>query len=375
VDALATTVMLRTKELSAFNLLDFLRVSHARRCVDERDRLFALYGMLSAESRRYFDPTVTCPVNYSKHFVVIYTNLAKHAVKAGLHSELLTHALMFGSLMEQNPAWSSWVPSWNRARNLGPTITSTFSLVDFSSRELEVGDVMERPTLRLEGSLDRITALKCLSLPSHGGSTYEYTSNGQPVTSVPHKDLLAMLIAHWMSGSHKTCSSMVSRLCSNSQGWMYGNLLGTSIEVQLTYQLMRKLLGVADLPAYFSTVKPPDDIDIDSIEMNSFQQEVDKALDGLVLFGYSIGDIEWPGLSYTPVKIGDCVLSRGLLGLSRRRGLLDRPLEYFVVRPCAYPETPEGITRSSHKHHRLLGGCLILNVRLRHDEHESVRLV
>jgi len=85
----------QTQIMKAFQLLELY---HTAECVEERDRLYALYGLLlktilPAEQ----DPKLMrmCPVDYSHHFSHLYTNLAVAAIESGYLYEVLTHAIEF----------------------------------------------------------------------------------------------------------------------------------------------------------------------------------------------------------------------------------------------------------------------------------------
>jgi hypothetical protein len=102
-------------------ILDLLWSCHSTKCVDERDRLFALYAMaplMPARSKGLpsQDLYKHCPVTYSDHWAKVYTKFAEFMVGRGHWSTILQHALAFGTLSQENEAWSSWVPSWNQQR-------------------------------------------------------------------------------------------------------------------------------------------------------------------------------------------------------------------------------------------------------------------
>jgi len=102
-----------------YGILTCLHTHHTSDCVDERDRLYALYGLIPSTRPHSNQPAKfkqICSVDYGKHFSEIYTNFAATAVEFGLFDQILEHMLEFGALAHQKENWPSWVPSWNRAR-------------------------------------------------------------------------------------------------------------------------------------------------------------------------------------------------------------------------------------------------------------------
>ena len=115
------------KSMAYVRILDLLQTYDTANCVDERDRLYSLYGMLPGTNRPEQQRTellLACPIDYDIHFSKTYTIFALATIKAGLFHRVLEHVLEFGSLAEQNKSWPSWVPSWNKARRMSRVGTS-----------------------------------------------------------------------------------------------------------------------------------------------------------------------------------------------------------------------------------------------------------
>jgi hypothetical protein len=112
------------ESVAYMRILNHIKTYHTADCVDERDRLYALYG-LSLGTRPY-DETETqlitsCPVDYDIHFSGVYTNFASAAIEAGQFLEIIEHVIEFGCLNNQKGNWPSWVPSWNLSRKMQNT--------------------------------------------------------------------------------------------------------------------------------------------------------------------------------------------------------------------------------------------------------------
>jgi hypothetical protein len=161
---------LRIQGRGTTSIFDLLWDHHSSMCVDERDRIFALYGMLIPNIQASFsrhigqesDPFASCPVDYSQHFVSTYIQLATATVEAGYASVIFTHALAFGTLAEHNPKWPSWIPSWHMARRTQNKKTISYQDI-FAASEMgavTVSKSEDSPMLRLNGELHLITAAK-----------------------------------------------------------------------------------------------------------------------------------------------------------------------------------------------------------------------
>lgn len=107
---------LGSRARSRLTILQLLWDHHSSKCEDERDRIFALYGMIPSDSDDNIEPSSHCPVDYNKHYSAIYTQLTIAAIKQGDALTILNHAIVFGSLADQDMHWPSWVPSWNKMR-------------------------------------------------------------------------------------------------------------------------------------------------------------------------------------------------------------------------------------------------------------------
>lgn len=149
----------------ATTIFELLWYHHYNVCVDERDRIFALYGLLptlqyvtASGKNAYFDHHAYCPVDYKNHFSLVYTRLAASAVYRGHGLTILGHAVTFGSLALQDKNWPSWVPSWNMSRSVEhlPTFSQCGLEVssyaeEYPSDPLRFGDPDERLSLALSG--------------------------------------------------------------------------------------------------------------------------------------------------------------------------------------------------------------------------------
>jgi hypothetical protein len=102
-------------------ILDLLRRYHQANCVDEHDRLYALYGLARGtrlHDGEESDAILSCAVNYNTHFSNLYIDFAGAAVESGFFDQIIAHTLEFGGLSEQQESWPSWVPSWNMTRKM-----------------------------------------------------------------------------------------------------------------------------------------------------------------------------------------------------------------------------------------------------------------
>ena len=103
------------------HLLELLDTYHTTDCVDERDRLYSLYGLLPTsrtEEEQNKRLIVVCPVDYNQHFTYTYANFASASIRSGLSHKILEHAIGFGGLGNHQESWPSWVPNWHMKKQL-----------------------------------------------------------------------------------------------------------------------------------------------------------------------------------------------------------------------------------------------------------------
>lgn len=153
---------------SRFTILQLLWDHHSSKCQDGRDCIYALYGMLlppkstisNPTFEEIFEPSLHCPVDYSKHFSAVYMQLAIAAIREADVLTILSHAVSFGSLADQNIAWPSWVPSWNKMRRSQglPSFRSSGSRQGpRRTQSATVESTDDRTCLVLEGTIYPIT--------------------------------------------------------------------------------------------------------------------------------------------------------------------------------------------------------------------------
>ena len=96
------------------SMLFLLYKFHAAACLDERDRVAALFGLVPLEGR--------FPMDYSVHWTEMYRQLATFVLRSGSHDErlqLLLHLFEFGTITNTHtvdPSYPSWVPDWSKQR-------------------------------------------------------------------------------------------------------------------------------------------------------------------------------------------------------------------------------------------------------------------
>lgn len=107
-----TEIISDNQKTAILTILTGLTQYHTAICSDERDRLYALYGLslrtkLPGEQETQF--MRDWPVDYNDHFSRVYTDFAAVAVEAGHLSSVLGQAIEFGRLSQQQDGWPSWV--------------------------------------------------------------------------------------------------------------------------------------------------------------------------------------------------------------------------------------------------------------------------
>ena len=95
------------------SMLELLYKFHAANCLDKRDRVAALFGLVPQENR--------FPIDYSVHWAEMYKQLATFVLKTGNHDaklQLLLHLFEFGTISDPalDPSFPSWIPNWSKER-------------------------------------------------------------------------------------------------------------------------------------------------------------------------------------------------------------------------------------------------------------------
>lgn len=164
------------------SILDLLWDFHSAQCSDPRDRLFGLLGLTKdvkygppedEESRgngsfNRYDPyknrnrivsllsekrtpgaKIHVSVDYTPDWVETYTRFAQACVTAGHIETIFQHAVSFGSLAQERPDWSSWVPKWSASRSLRRPFIAEYPTYDIVPLELTLH--RQSPRIKLSG--------------------------------------------------------------------------------------------------------------------------------------------------------------------------------------------------------------------------------
>jgi hypothetical protein len=109
--ALKTIRIVQQRDLDMLDLLWDLDHTH---CADHRDRLFALYGIVSKS------PVMTTPlptVDYTLEWSITFTEFASFQFHINT-ARMMRHLLAFGSLSDISGDLPSWVPNWTMLKRI-----------------------------------------------------------------------------------------------------------------------------------------------------------------------------------------------------------------------------------------------------------------
>jgi hypothetical protein len=130
VDAMCSVMIKRD------HMLDIIWHHHAAECLEPKDRIFALCGLLDSASAVKEIPLTS----YSDEWVASYKALALRSIKQRRGANLLCHIFAFGIGATQNAALPSWVPDWSKARRYADFLTEEAT---FSMEHMEHADVLK----------------------------------------------------------------------------------------------------------------------------------------------------------------------------------------------------------------------------------------
>lgn len=100
------------RPVTRLGILELLWNFHEAICLEPKDRVAALFGLVSEENRFHLD--------YSLHWTELYKQVAVSAFSSDntdLGLQVLLHLFEFGQVSEkENTSYPSWVPDWRKSR-------------------------------------------------------------------------------------------------------------------------------------------------------------------------------------------------------------------------------------------------------------------
>ena len=347
------------------NMLGLLKRYHRANCTDERDRLYALYGMsLGTRIHRKHQTKliISCPVDYSTHYADAYTNFAAAAIESGYIDKVLQHVFEFGSLNRERDSWPSWVPSWNKKKTWydakdvftyrvrRPKLLSIildYHIVDqcvgrelFTTDDVRTINLYGTKALHLRGCINRI---------------------GDVQLSADDMDA----ITHLQITLSRRCIDQQSLICRYKVAWLVTNAL-----LRMPGVLARKRLKQNDFftlrtsktcnSGLWIAVKkilglPWDELTEDEFDLKEdvFLREARRILKDLYVFSYEYDGSPEFGIAMAEVRAGDFVLrTTGAITLDTEVGSLTPSLSGLIIRPCHQS------TSTGHGTFRLVGWCI-----------------
>lgn len=263
---------------------------HSSNCRDERDRIFALYGLLlpptdepSDPTLKHFDAPGHCPIDYRKSFSETYIQLAIAGIESGRGPILFHHTIMFGSLMQQNPSWPSWMPAWNETRK---TRHREDRRSMYSNQSIKVDTTRSTPLLELYGPLFPIVSVE----------TAGETANVMDFFSAADWPLWEDELAPLLSQAIKPAGRLDGRSVINTAAIVpesdWDDIFDDEVDILMA--CLRKELGTPAVDDRMPTYSP-----------TILREEVRKVLEHLPLFRYSRNTTLAPGIAFAKVEAGD----------------------------------------------------------------------
>ncbi|KAH7084652.1 heterokaryon incompatibility protein-domain-containing protein [Paraphoma chrysanthemicola] len=345
----ATGLMVRGPDI-----LSLLWNYHSSKCSDERDRLFALYGLVSSDHSAGddvlmllpFEPWEVCPIDYSRHFTEIYTQLATAAVKKGLGSSVLSHCFAFGVLADQDPDWPSWVPSWNMSRQF-QTIRSRDNFFYFEGDPVRIEQTNERPSIHAKGEKYTIVTIqKRRGEANESDNTvlqFFRTSLQAALRSNANWEARKIMAALLLRGIHTLDSQYDSEVSIQSiftqksgnarEGYSWSN------EFDQIRVLMEEIEGKTLLRDSAG-----------SYNGSLFGRDIDTAFKDCTLLRYSLYGTEAPAIAFGDITTGDYIFRSAGSETEWRKSTTA-----LIIRP----QKPHNFARhSSPEIYRIVGFCL-----------------
>jgi hypothetical protein len=308
---------------------------HSSLCADERDRLFALYGMTNdmnsiAQGHQLL---ARCPVDYSRDFRFIYTQLATAAMRCGLSAIMLNHAFAFGSLAQQNSNWPSWVPSWNRARKMRRSL-----LIRTPKFELEQ---IAHPITLLESNtipgisttIPLFLVLSTYTNSESGSHPFKFLKSAFQAASHSFEITAPAELVKWLVRTIEICDGFYDRkrfdfnaiFNDTNRGTMRDwNETGVYNFECLQYALHKEIFPGSHPPNLSASGDSAKSLERE-YSTDLLEQEVDRILQGHTLFEYEAVSTRAIGIAYAKIEQGDYIAYTSLF----------HPGSALVLRPHA----------------------------------------
>ena len=338
-------------------VLWLLEQYHRANCVDERDRLYALYGLLLSTKLPPLQvrPLMrVCPVNYNIHFSHIYTDFAAAAVKSGHGFKVLAQVIEFGGLSQQDECWPSWVPSWNTEKTMedmndmltvhtknprfSPDVSNAPERYYFPSMKLGAEDttmfiqVSNSRALRFRGSTDRICEVQpstcrldlLASLNTMLGRRFVVHQFVVQASAIS-RDIAAWLVIVAIINA----PTMLSRPCIEVEASLTTPRVHDNFKSRDYTEIHKHIRKVFGLPLEEEDPKWKYGLDHDS-----FVSEARRVLQGLYPFRYEHEGCAAFGIAFAEVQTGDFVF-RTAEALSHKDedGVHMPPVSGLIIRP------------------------------------------
>jgi hypothetical protein len=168
-------------------------------CSDPRDRIFALFSLLSA-----YDRSLIIEPDYSKHPAQIFEEFTRHYIQGRKHLKILSAV----ETRDENSELPSWIPNWST-----PRTTTPFTRTKFSGLSKTLARFREDTCLEVCGrTIGTIEMAEPFRLPNPGSR--ESTSRNvflelQRITSLLNLDGL-------LDAGSQNLAKLCRVLCSNS---------------------------------------------------------------------------------------------------------------------------------------------------------------
>jgi hypothetical protein len=330
-------------------LLDLLSAYSNTVCLDERDRLYSLYGLFEFGGL-VAGPVDYCSVDYRIHFSHVYTMFASGAVEAGVSQDMIMHTIQFGSLADQNESWPSWVPGWNLPNKM-QHITDWFadhrlsqhqqdhwpwSLLGSSRRhswtELSPWGLFDKRliyahemrALPLRGCIHRICHVQSGTVHSDAISYLEALARTQHAMS--------SLTIEWVVALAMTCvPKLLSRPPFDLRNFCDGKFVDESVE-DILFCHAQRFMGLLSDGA---SEEQPDNISEVHVDWLEFASEAKRILEGLESFCYEVEGSFTFGIAFAQVKPGDFVfrMPGAVNGKDEETGEISPSAFGLIIRP------------------------------------------
>jgi hypothetical protein len=233
-------------------------------CSDSRDRIFALFSLLSA-----YDRLLTIEPDYSKPAAQIFEDFTRHYIQGRKHLKILSTI----ETQDQHSELPSWIPNWSTPRITTPFTRTKFSGLSQASAKFRVDACLE-VCGRTIGTIEMTEPFRLPNPGSRESTSRNVSLELQRIASVLNLDGL-------LDDDSQSLARLCRVLCANSVLKVISSPIADYLSFQDATNSLREALRFTteDLGSDATVSMKPF---INSVLVNCYGRSLYRCLDGTI---------------------------------------------------------------------------------------------